>query len=123
MDDGDQRWGEGEGGYGGGPASGHGDGDYGSMGKRRTTTRVRTRGLKTEWSRPALAWLIAQCMILQVWWLCSKASVKRRLGIRWKLWLRDKAILARARMIEVMLMVGRSWVQYGVRLERVFVEI
>ena len=43
-----------------------------------------------------------------LWWLCSKARVKRedeRAEIRWKLWLREKAILVWARLMEVMLMV------------------
>ena len=29
-----------------------------------------------------------------------------RAGLRWKLWLSEKAILVRARLMEVMLMVG-----------------
>ena len=40
--------------------------------------------------------------------LCSKVGVKRgdeRLGIRWKLWLREQARLVWARLMEV-LMVG-----------------
>ena len=44
-----------------------------------------------------------------LWWLCSKARVKRgaeRTEIRWKLWLGEKAILVWARLMEVMLMVG-----------------
>ena len=55
-----------------------------------------------------------------LWRLCSKGRVKRedeRAEIRWKLWLREKAILVWARLMEVMLWLGRSWVQYGVRLE------
>ena len=44
-----------------------------------------------------------------LWWLCSKARVKRGdegAEIRWKLWLGEKAILVWARLMEVMLMVG-----------------
>ena len=37
--------------------------------------------------------------------------------IRWKLWLREKAILLWARLMEVMLWLGRSWAHNGVRLE------
>ena len=40
-----------------------------------------------------------------------------RAEIRWKLWLGEKAILVWARLMEVMLWLGRSWAQYGVRLE------
>ena len=41
--------------------------------------------------------------------LCSKVGVKREdegAEIRWKLWLREKAILVWARLMEVMLIVG-----------------
>ena len=44
-----------------------------------------------------------------LWWLCSKGRVKRedeRAEIRWKLWVREKAILVWARLMEAMLMVG-----------------
>ena len=44
--DGDQHQDEGEGDYRWGPASGHGESDYGSMGERRTSTRVSTRGYR-----------------------------------------------------------------------------
>ena len=44
-----------------------------------------------------------------LWGLCSKVGVKReaeRAELRWKPWLREKAILVWARLMEVMLMVG-----------------
>ena len=40
-----------------------------------------------------------------------------RAEIRCKLWLREKAILVLARVVDVMLWLGRSWAEYGVRLE------
>ena len=47
------------------------------------------------------------CLVL--WRLRSKVRVKRedeRVEIRWKLWLREKAILVWASLMEVALMVG-----------------
>ena len=55
-----------------------------------------------------------------LWWLYSKVSVKRedeRAEMRWKLRLGEKAILVLTRVVDVMLWLGRSWAQYGVRLE------
>ena len=44
-----------------------------------------------------------------LWCLCSKVRVERedeRAELRWKLWLREKAILVWARLMEKMIKVG-----------------
>ena len=56
---------------------------------------------------------------MSLWWLCSKVRVKRGdegAEIRWKP-LSEKAILVWARLMEVMIKVGKSSAQYRVRLE------
>ena len=52
--------------------------------------------------------------------LVLKVRVKReaeRAELRWKLWLREKAILVWARLTQEMIRLGRSCAQYGVRVE------
>ena len=40
-----------------------------------------------------------------------------RAELRWKLWLREKGILVWTGLMEERQRLGRSWAQYGVRVE------